>query len=304
MKKVCVLFLLFFVLPVFATGISGNSAPCDNATLSKYNGTANIEINWEPNVIGLKWYNDNQQVEGPTSCTYDGMITVPPQPTKLGYTFNGWKVWKPTVPNGYTELEYVVNTSGTYLNTGITQNVDDLEMEIKAQPTTGSWYIFQNEETSIRQIYGIGGSINGNTISWSVGVPLGVQGYDAGVRLDSSIIRYSTHTYVVRGMNKNGNMTLYVKDLTTNEEDTKFGTYTYVQHAAPFWLFGNRVDNHRVSSGNKVYYAKMHMGGALVMNYIPARRNSDNVVGMWDTVTQTFFTNSGSGTFTAGPVVQ
>ena len=76
---------MFFISPAFATGISGTSAPCDNATLSKYNGTADIEINWEPNTIGLTWYDGDTQLNVPTAsqtCTYDGMITVPSAPHK------------------------------------------------------------------------------------------------------------------------------------------------------------------------------------------------------------------------------
>ena len=93
MKKLFLLFLCIFTTDSFASGISGGTtAPCDNETLAKYNGTANIEINWEPNVIGLRWSNGNEQINGQSTCTYDGTITVPPQPTKLGYTFKGWKV--------------------------------------------------------------------------------------------------------------------------------------------------------------------------------------------------------------------
>ena len=93
MKKIFLLFLLFFTTDSFATGIGAMAtAPCDNETLSKYTGTANIEINWEPNVIGLRWSNGAEQINGQSTCTYDGTITVPPQPTKLGYTFKGWKV--------------------------------------------------------------------------------------------------------------------------------------------------------------------------------------------------------------------
>ena len=95
MKKALLLFLFMFALPVFATGINGASAPCDNATLSKYTGTADIEINWEPNTINLRWSDGDTQLQVASesqSCVYDNVITVPPQPTKLGYTFNGWKV--------------------------------------------------------------------------------------------------------------------------------------------------------------------------------------------------------------------
>ena len=122
MKKLCVLFLMFFALPVFATGIgSGSSAPCDNATLSKYTGTADIEINWEPNTIGLNWYDGDTKLtvqQSAQSCVYDSMITVPPAPTKPGYTFNGWKVIH--VPGGFTELEYLESTTRRqYIDTGI-----------------------------------------------------------------------------------------------------------------------------------------------------------------------------------------
>ena len=94
MKKVLLfLFAFVFATDSFASGIGNvSSASCDNETLAKYTGTADVEINWEPNTIGLKWYNGDQQISGQTSCVYDGTITVPPQPTKFGYTFNGWKV--------------------------------------------------------------------------------------------------------------------------------------------------------------------------------------------------------------------
>ena len=107
MKKLFVLFLCLFATDSHSSGIGNvSSAPCDNATLDKYTGTANVEINWEPNTIGLKWFNGEEQVSGQNSCVYDGTITVPPQPTKPGYTFNGWKIPKydfstiPTDVNG------------------------------------------------------------------------------------------------------------------------------------------------------------------------------------------------------------
>jgi hypothetical protein len=58
----------------------------------------------------------------------------------------------------------------------------------------------------------------------------------------------------------------------------------------------------RVASG-KWYSVQIGRGSTLQRDFIPAK-NSDNVVGMYDTVSKTFFTNAGSGTFTAGPVVQ
>jgi len=100
MKQLFLLFLLFFTTDSYSSGISGgtNTAPCDNDTLSKYTGTVDAEVNWEPNVINLKWFNGDTELNvaaASQTCTYDGMITVPPAPPqKLGYTFNGWKIPK------------------------------------------------------------------------------------------------------------------------------------------------------------------------------------------------------------------
>ena len=47
----------------------------------------------------------------------------------------------------------------------------------------------------------------------------------------------------------------------------------------------------------------MEYAGVLVRNFIPAKRNSDNVLGLYDLVNNVFYTNAGSGTFIAGPEV-
>ena len=41
----------------------------------------------------------------------------------------------------------------------------------------------------------------------------------------------------------------------------------------------------------------------LVRDFIPAKRNSDGSIGMYDLVTSTFFGNAGTGTFVAGAEV-
>ena len=64
-------------------------------------------------------------------------------------------------------------------------------------------------------------------------------------------------------------------------------------------------------AGNTHYYADsgyikkaiIRKSGIDVFYGIPCRRKSDNVLGLYDLVTQTLFTNSGDGSFTAGPDV-
>ena len=55
----------------------------------------------------------------------------------------------------------------------------------------------------------------------------------------------------------------------------------------------------RVLSG-KIKYFIQKRNGEEIVNLVPCYRKSDQVIGMYDTVTQTFYTNQGSGTFTKG----
>ena len=54
----------------------------------------------------------------------------------------------------------------------------------------------------------------------------------------------------------------------------------------------------------KLYYFKIYVEDVLVRDFIPCYRNSDNVVGMYDLVSNTFFVNQGTGTFTKGSDAQ
>ncbi len=58
----------------------------------------------------------------------------------------------------------------------------------------------------------------------------------------------------------------------------------------------------------KLYSFKITSGGQVVRDFVPARRKSDNVLGLLDLAKgdpnhDEFYTNSGTGTFTGGPVV-
>ena len=52
-------------------------------------------------------------------------------------------------------------------------------------------------------------------------------------------------------------------------------------------------------TGN-VYKCRLYDNGVLVRNFVPCKRTSDSVVGMYDTVNDVFYTNAGTGDFTAG----
>lgn len=64
---------------------------------------------WEANTINLTWYNDTvanngtvmdlESTDPAKKCSYDSTLTLPSQPSKTGYTFNGWHV-RPAAQSG------------------------------------------------------------------------------------------------------------------------------------------------------------------------------------------------------------
>jgi len=52
----------------------------------------------------------------------------------------------------------------------------------------------------------------------------------------------------------------------------------------------------------KLYECKIYDSDTLIRDFIPARRKSDNVLGLYDNIEHRFFTNDGNGTFLAGEV--
>ena len=114
MKKLLVFVCgLFFVSQSFATGIDSGAtnADCDSDTLGQTSGTVNMEMDWQPNTIQIRWYNGNTLINttngAENSCVYDDDLYLPATPTRKGYTFEGWEVHPqmdfstiPTNPNG------------------------------------------------------------------------------------------------------------------------------------------------------------------------------------------------------------
>lgn len=69
--------------------ISEVSTSLDNMCADNF--PADLFLVYEPNVIDLTYDNgDGTTVE--SSCVYDGAVAIPPQPSRVGYIFTGWRV--------------------------------------------------------------------------------------------------------------------------------------------------------------------------------------------------------------------
>lgn len=61
-----------------------------------------------------------------------------------------------------------------------------------------------------------------------------------------------------------------------------------------------KIDSYQLNSKAKLYSCKIYENNVLVRNFIPCYRKSDNVIGLFDTINQVFYTNAGTGTFLKG----
>lgn len=79
---------------------------------------------------------------------------------------------------------------------------------------------------------------------------------------------------------------------------------TFSSNASMFLFARNDGNGSKGDAGRtRIYSAAIFENGIMVRNYVPCKRMRDNVFGMYDKITKSFYTNSGSGTFSPGPVI-
>ena len=75
----------------------------------------------------------------------------------------------------------------------------------------------------------------------------------------------------------------------------------YYTTGQSYGIFGRIHSNGTIQSKpTRIYYFKFYRNNALIGNFIPCYRRSDNEIGMYDIVSKQFFTNQGTDTFLKG----
>ncbi len=232
----------------------------------------------------IKWYVDGS-VYNTTTCQTGGDINLPLAPTKYGYTFQGWR------EKSYTPLEYIEATGIQYIDTGY----------------------FPNKDTSVKIAY-----MRTDTINQNMAV-LGCADYGDASNSKNGLVRLLVPNRIGFGGNESGTVTTISEGDTTRIKYELYYNKNVVSikdiHTWTFPTNGEWFANYtlflfaRNTSGRmefpfrgRIYYCQIWDGENLSHNLIPAIKN--NTVGMYDTVTKIFFTNSGTGNFIAGPEVE
>lgn len=206
----------------------------------------------------------------------------------------GWKTGYTAIDDApeYTKLEYIQGIGAQYLDTGITPKATQrIEMEVQLDAVTAYERLFgvtDNGAVTRGNVFGDHGSDNFFVVKFAEYFE-----YD-NVPVKITMLLNTKYKLSV--------------DYATKEvklDDVSLGhvTEALAYDTRTIQVFSG-ADSDVAPSKMKLYSFKIYEGDELVLDLIPVKRNSDNVVCAYDTVSETYFTNEGTGVFTAGAEVE
>ena len=193
------------------------------------------------------------------------------------------------IPEEYQEVEYIESTGTQYILTNYTPTItEDMKIEMD--------YIFTATQVGESMVFG---STARNT----------------GIRFQCEYYS-STRWYIGSGINQfrqvlnrvgdksNTRYSLLIdgETLTVDNQSISYTDKWSGSQALPMCIFAiNWINEIRyLNKGIKIYKLIFTANGVKEANFIPCYRKTDNEIGMYDTVSKTFYTNSGTGTFLKG----
>jgi hypothetical protein len=194
------------------------------------------------------------------------------------------------VPSDYQELTFIANSGTQYIDTGLVgTDLYGCEIEICMKVT----------KTTPANLYYLNGA------------------YVAGHTTQSGLIREDdeyAHSVVNMGFNSpsySGSIalsdwhTIYTSDGIQKIDGVIFSNKTYgTLNNLRYLLFARSDTGITISPPFAIKYFWVKKNGQYIRNMIPVRRKSDNQLGLYDKANDVFYTNQGTGNFTAGTIVK
>lgn len=183
-----------------------------------------------------------------------------------------------SLPTSYERLEYIENISRAYIETGFTPDINSSFL-----------YTFAYLEFTNDDCFGVGSYSGG----WGLHTHGGSHskigytfGRDIGIHYEAD---FSKHSFGLIG-----NQVIY--------DDKSISTFTRanLDKTWPLLIFCSHVPNPDSFQKQRVYGLKLWDGDTLVHSFIPVRRRSDEVIGMYDLVGKKFYTSPNGVAFTGG----
>ena len=183
----------------------------------------------------------------------------------------------------YTFLSYLKSTGTQYINTGVVPNQNTkIEIEMSALDVSNGKF----------KPYGSAQALKDKSFecySWSNKLQFNY-GNTGGTTVISQEIANNDRIKIIHDKN---NITATIRGIEYT------GSYGAQSFTSPNNLVLFATNRGSISYGGqmKLYSCKIYDNGNLVRDFVPALRNEDNVVGLYDKVNGTFYQNSGTGLF-------
>ena len=203
----------------------------------------------------------------------------------------------------YTELEYIENTGPQYIDTQI---YFDFSKDFIVE---GS---FINPNASVRKII-LGNYYDSNSVNYNLEIYSNgkLRSYFQPVS-SSTLNLYSTNALPANTLVNYTSTYSASTHKVTNQISYGSTSFSYngtvptstatSKYALKFFLDNRESGASTAQNPLKLGRTKVYQGGNLIGDFIPVK-SSNNEVGLYDTITRRFLTNSGTGSFNAGPEV-
>ena len=261
--------------PKYTGNIVGNITVGDRLKYIPCERTSDGAIGYYETVN--KVFLENQGSGTPTTSGYDASHMIEVSDNSI-------------IPAGYTELEYLESTGTQYIDTNATLNTSTDDVEIVFQTVSdnianANLNLFGARSTTTSNAYTLGVVNGGWRFGWGNSSP--------------SFGTANTNKHTARIEHNNGVLKI---------DDTIIATSGNASITTPTTatLFAIQTNgNVHIYYGTfKIYSYKKWTNDILVQNFVPVRRDSDGVLGMYDLADSNpataFHTNAGTGEFVAG----
>lgn len=219
---------------------------------------------------------------------------------------------KQLLPYGYTQLEYIESTGDQYIDTDYKPNSNTaVETTYYPYQTTRFMCLYGTQDKAdANRFYAL---VSSSQYRLQINITNATHPNFLGINTDNTL-NYEANgdfssaqekvTLKIDGKNKKINVisNSYTGEIIASGQ-TSFGEDVNCSYNLLLLSRSNAGVSANGFIGN-CYGFKIWDNDILVRNLIPAKRNSDGVLGMYDTVTNTFFTNAGTGNFVAGNVIE
>ena len=183
------------------------------------------------------------------------------------------------LPEGYTQVEYLQSSGTQYIDTGFKPNQNTAIMIDLDLDGSFSQYCapFGARTGDKAQFWAF---TNKEHTTWAA--------------------RYATtEKSISKAITGRRSISLNKNTFSVDKASATFASASF-QSQYNMWIFAtNSSGTAQYLCKAKIYSAQIYDDGVLIRNFVPAR-NASGTLGLYDTVNGAFYTNAGSGTFTAG----